>query len=127
VTGTLATDEAMLMAVNAAMARLHDLHHKRSPAQARTLLLDSDLLVSVLTGIYTRVEKTMIELGRQAVVRETRAAFDGAMQREFIAEVERVFGRRVVAFISSHHVAPDLEVKIFQLQPVAESVPSAAK
>jgi hypothetical protein len=37
------------------------------------------------------------------------------MERRFVAEVERLSGRRVDDFISSHHVGPDLEVELFFL------------
>ncbi len=65
------------------------------------------------------VEKTMIELERQTVVKETRSAFQTAMQQKFIAEVHRLTGRNVLTFISNHHVGPDLEVGLFVLAPAA--------
>ena len=37
------------------------------------------------------------------------------MQHRFIAEVQRLSGRRVLDFISSHHVGPDLEIELFFL------------
>jgi uncharacterized protein YbcI len=61
------------------------------------------------------VEKTMIELQRQALVHETRSTFQQAMERRFIGAVERLTGRRVVRFISAHHVGPDLELELFVL------------
>jgi hypothetical protein len=39
------------------------------------------------------------------------------MQHRFISEVERLSGRRVLAFISNSHVGPDLEMEIFMLSP----------
>ena len=60
----------------------------------------------MLGGVYTEVEKTMIELQRTTIVQETRSAFQSAMQHKFIAVVERLSGRGVLAFISNHHVGP---------------------
>lgn len=77
--------------------------------------MGDDLLACVLGGVYTEVEKTLIELQRQTVVQETRSAFQTAMQGKFIAAVERLSGRRVLAFISNHHVGPDVEVELFML------------
>jgi hypothetical protein len=37
------------------------------------------------------------------------------MQHKFITEVERLSGRHVLAFISNHHVGPDLEIELFVL------------
>jgi uncharacterized protein YbcI len=81
------------------------------------MLLGDDLLVSILGGVYTDVEKTMIELQRATVVQEIRSAFQIAMQDRFIDAVERLSGRRVLAFISNSHVGPDLEMEIFMLAP----------
>jgi uncharacterized protein YbcI len=68
-------------------------------------------------GVYTDVEKTMIELQRATLVQETRSAFQEAMQHRFIQTVQRLSGRRVLAFISNQHVGPDLEVELFVLAP----------
>ena len=80
-------------------------------------MLGDDLLICVLGGVYTDVEMTMIELQRSTIVQETRSAFQTAMQRRFIDQVERICGREVLAFISNHHVGPDIEVEVFMLTP----------
>jgi uncharacterized protein YbcI len=69
----------------------------------------------VLGGVYTDVEKTMIELQRSTIAQETRSAFQTAMQHKFIAAVERLSGRDVLAFISNLHVGPDMEIELFVL------------
>jgi hypothetical protein len=48
-------------------------------------------------------------------VTDNRSAFQGAMEHRFVAEVQRLSGRLVVKFISTHHVGPDLEVELFFL------------
>lgn len=109
--------DAMLAAVTDAMVALHERYYHRAPVTAKTLLLGDELLVSVLGGVYTDVEKTLIELERTTIVQETRSAFQTAMQHKFIAAVELLSGRRVLAFISHQHVGPDMEVELFMLQP----------
>jgi uncharacterized protein YbcI len=111
------TGDALLVAVTDAMVALHQRYHHRAPLSAKTLLLGGDLLACVLGGIYTTVEQTMIELQRSPVVRETRSAFQDAMQHKFIAAVEQLSGRQVLEFISSHHVGPDVEIELFILKP----------
>jgi hypothetical protein len=59
----------------------------------------------------------MIELQRPIVVQETRSAFQNAMQHKFISKVECPSGRDVLAFISNHHVGPDVEIELFMLAP----------
>jgi len=109
--------DALLDAVTEAMIALHERYHHRKPVTAKTQLLGDDLLVCVLGGVYTDVEKTLIELQRQTVVQETRSDFQRAMQHKFIEAVERLSGRSVLAFISNSHVGPDLEMEIFMLAP----------
>ena len=113
------TGEALLAAVTDAMVALHERYHHRAPVTAKTLLLGSDLLACVLGGVYTDVEKTMIELQRATIVQQTRSAFQTAMQHKFIAAVELLSGRDVLAFISNQHVGPDIEIEVFMLKPIA--------
>jgi uncharacterized protein YbcI len=98
------------------MVALHQRYYHRVPVTAKSLLLGGDLLACVLGGVYTDVEKTMIELQRSTMVQETRSAFQTAMQHKFISEIERLSGRGVLAFISNHHVGPDMEIEIFLLK-----------
>ncbi len=109
------TGDALLDAVTDAMVALHTRYHHRAPVTARTQLMDGELLACVMGGVYTDVEKTMIELQRQTVVQETRSAFQDAMQDKFIGAVERLSSRHVVAYISNSHVGPDLEIELFML------------
>jgi uncharacterized protein YbcI len=107
--------EAMLAAVTDAMVALHQRYYHRPPGSARTRMMGDDLLACVLGGVYTDVEKTLIELERAPMVTDNRNAFQTAMEDRFIVAVEQLSGRRVVHFISSHNVGPDLEVELFFL------------
>jgi uncharacterized protein YbcI len=109
--------DALLFAVTEAMVALHQRYYHRAPVTAKTQMLGEDLLACVLGGVYTDVEKTMIELQRSAVVQETRSAFQTAMQRRFIDQIELLSGRAVLAFISNHHIGPDMEIELFMLAP----------
>jgi uncharacterized protein YbcI len=114
----LSGDE-LLFAVTEAMVVLHQRYYHRTPVSAKSQMLGDDLLACVLGGVYTDVEKTMIELQRSTVVQETRSAFQTAMQQRFIDQVEQLSGRDVLAFISNHHVGPDMEIELFMLAPLA--------
>jgi hypothetical protein len=59
----------------------------------------------------------MIELERGPAVRETRSAFQNAMEHKFIDAVQRLSGRTVKAFISDSHIGPDIEIELFMLGP----------
>ena len=101
------------------MVAMHERYHHRAPVTAKSLMLGDDLIACVLGGVYTDVEKTMIELQRTPIVQETRSAFQNAMQHKFIATIEHLSGRGVLAFISNHHVGPDMEIELFMLKPPA--------
>ena len=66
--------------------------------------------------VYNDVEKTMIELQRSTMCR-TRRAFQQTMRQRFISEVERLSGRHVIAFLSSHSIGPDMAIELFMLTP----------
>src|SRR5579859_6912394 len=68
-------DETLLAAVTEAMVAMHEHYHGRAPAAAKSLMMGDDLLACVLGGVYTEVEKTMIELQRSTIVQQPRSAF----------------------------------------------------
>ena len=85
------------------------------PGSAKTQMMGDDLLACVLGGVYTDVEKTLIELERALLVPGQPECPRPAMQDRFIATARRLSGRRVMHFISSHNVGPDLEIELFFL------------
>ena len=113
--------DALLRAVTDAMVRLHERYYDRPPGSAKSQFMGDDLIACVLGNVYTDVEKTLIELERGPIVTENRSAFQSAMGDRFIAAVEEVTRRRVVHFISSHHVGPDLEIELFFLDGKADA------
>ena len=106
----------MLDAITDAIVSLHLRYHGRVPATAETHLLGDELVVCKLGGIYTDVEKTLIELQGSRAVHDTRREFQAATRHRFIEVVERLTGRTVAAFISNYHVGPDLAVELFLLE-----------
>lgn len=107
------SDDALLAAVSDAMSELHERYYQRPPGTARAQMMGEDLLACVLGGVYTEVEQTLIELERGVIVRDNRNMFQHAMQQRFIDTVQRLSGRRVERFISSHNIGPDLEIELF--------------
>jgi uncharacterized protein YbcI len=115
------TGEKLLVALTEAMVGFHERYHHREPVTAKTMMLGDDLIACVLGGVYTDVEKTMIEIQRSTIVQETRNAFQNAMQNKLIKAVEELSSRNVLAFISNHHVGPDIEIELFLLTPDGSS------
>jgi uncharacterized protein YbcI len=109
--------DELLVAVTDAMVEFHHRYHDSAPVIGKALLLGPELLACVLGGVYSDVEKTMIDLQDTTLMQEMRSPFQEEMQHRFIAEVERLSGRGVQAFISNSHVDPDLEIELFMLKP----------
>jgi uncharacterized protein YbcI len=107
--------DEQLASVSEALGSMHERYHGRRPASTHTQMMGDDMLACLMGDVYTNVEKTMIEMQRQAVVHETRNAFQNAMEQRFISAVETITARKVERFISAHHVGPDLELELFIL------------
>ena len=86
------------------------------PTQAKTYIHD-DLVVCLLRGGFTRVERTLLEGGRTAAVIEQRMAFQEVMRARFTAVVEGATGRQVVGFMSGNQQDPDMICEVFVLAP----------
>ena len=50
-------------------------------------------------------------------VRSLRRLFQGVVRDQAIEAVERLTGRKVLAFLSDHAVDPDYAVEVFILEP----------
>jgi uncharacterized protein YbcI len=98
---------------NAAVA-LHREHFGRGPGAAKTHVTDN-MVVCVLTDVFTPLERTLIDAGQEARVRETRAIHHAATEDAYKARMEAVLGRQVEAHMSTIHVDPDVAIDIFVL------------
>jgi uncharacterized protein YbcI len=58
-----------------------------------------------------------VDAGDQATVLRVREAWQRAMLPSLNEEIERLTGRRVIGFMSTNHVDPDLGVEVFILEP----------
>lgn len=115
--GTDPSDQGrQAVAVGNAISRLHREHYGRGATTVRTVI-QRDHVISFLSDIYTPVERTLIDAGSQETVKETRQVFQMAMREMFSNAVEEIMGRKVVAFMSQVHFAPDMAAEIFVLGP----------
>jgi len=94
----------------------------RGPGRARTYIEDG-LVVTVLHDTMTKAERTLKDENLEDHVRSLRRIFQGTFRDEAIAVVERLTGRRVLAFLSDHAVNTDYAVEAFILDPGLEDSP----
>jgi uncharacterized protein YbcI len=88
----------------------------RGPNRARTYIEDS-LVITVLYDTMTKAERTLKDENREDTVRSLRRIFQGTFRDDAIEIVERLTGRRVLAFLSDHAVEPDYAIEAFVLEP----------
>jgi uncharacterized protein YbcI len=112
--GNATSSRPQLTEISNAAVALHREHFGRGPGAAKTHLSDN-LVVCVLTDVFTPLEKTLIDAGQEQRVRETRAIHRTATEGVYKLRMEEVLGRRVEAHMSSIHVDPDVAVDIFVL------------
>jgi uncharacterized protein YbcI len=125
--GTLGRERGQLAAaISNAILGIHREHYGRGASRARTVM-GADYVICFLEDIYTPVEKTLIEAGRFAAVKETRSAFQDTMETNFSKAVEEVVGRKVIGFLSQVHADPDLAVETFILQREDGPLPAATE
>lgn len=104
----------MLAAVSNEMARLKAHHYGRGPDEAKSYLND-EVLVCVMKGGLTALERTLVANGDVHLVRRVRQRFQDLMEPFFTGAVEQITGRTVLTYQSQVLVDPDYVVEIFVL------------
>ena len=108
-------DRQSAQAISNAITKLQRDHYGRGPESVRTLV-GYDHIICFLENSFVPVERTLIDAGETAAVRETRLAFQRAMESRFINVVEEISGRKVRAFLSQVSLNPDISVEVFVLE-----------
>ena len=91
-------------------------HAGRGPVTAKTYLLE-DVVLVVMVGGYSPLERTLFDAGKGRAVIEQRAHFQDAMRERFIELVEAETGRKVVAHMSGSDQHADASSELFLLGP----------
>ena len=102
-------------AISNAVTKLQREHYGRGPESVRTVV-GYDHIICFLENTFVPVERTLIDAGETAAVRETRLAFQRAMESRFTHTVEELSGRKVRAFLSQVSLNPDISVEVFVLE-----------
>jgi uncharacterized protein YbcI len=102
-------------AISNAITKLQRDHYGRGPESVRTVV-GYDHIICFLENTFMPVERTLIDAGETTAVRETRLAFQRAMEPRFVETVEEISGRKVRAFLSTVSLNPDISVEVFVLE-----------
>jgi uncharacterized protein YbcI len=101
--------------ISNAVVRLLAEYTGRGPTKARTTIR-SDMVIVLLQDTLTKGERVLVRNGRAENVLALRSEFQGAMREEVVAVVEELVGRKVIAFMSTNHIDPDLAAEVFVLE-----------
>lgn len=106
----------VLTAISDGMVHLLKEYYGRGPTRTKSYYQD-DLVVCVLRGGFTRVERTLLEGGRSQAVIQQRMEFQELMRERFADVVASATGRPVIGFMSGNQQQPDLMCEVFILGP----------
>ncbi len=115
---------SVLLQISNALVRLYKDAFGRGPTKARAQFAGPDTLVVLLEDSMTIAERNLAVMGEHGRLRESRLFFQYALESEFRAVVERLLGRRTIAFISGIDTRHDVSVEVLTLEP--RSVPTEA-
>jgi uncharacterized protein YbcI len=101
-------------ALTSAMVGIHTEHLGRGPQSASTFHKDN-VIVTLMHDVMTPAERTLARGSRSDAVTQMRHLFQETMEADFRAAVERISGRKVIAFISGNHIDPDMAAEVFVL------------
>ena len=104
----------MNAAITRAVVRIHSQYVGRGPTRAQTFYR-GPVVVTVMENAMTKAERSLVADGELDVVLGMRQKFQRTMKEELVREIERITGRKVVAFMSDNHVEPDLAAELFFL------------
>jgi uncharacterized protein YbcI len=108
----------LLTAISNAMVTVHRQQFGRGPSEAKSFQLDG-MVLCLLRDVFTPVERTLISIGNEDSVRETRFIHQRAAEAEYIRPIVELTGRPVAAFISTVSFHPDMAIELFILGPEA--------
>lgn len=108
-----------LAAVSNSVVQILSECYGRGPTKAKSYAFDN-YVVTVLEDILTTVEQTLVERGKQELVRTVRLTFQEAESHKFKGAVEQAMGRKVIAYHSQITFDPPLGFEIFVLEDEPE-------
>jgi uncharacterized protein YbcI len=97
-----------------AVVRWHKRFLGRGPTRAQAFFRHN-VVVVVMEASLTEAERRLAREGAGAAVLEMRNRYEETMRNDLVQAVEALTGARVDAFMSSHHIEPDLAVNLFVL------------
>jgi uncharacterized protein YbcI len=118
------TGGSLAAAISNATVRIMSEYTGRGPTKARTSIRD-DVILVLMHDTLTKAERSLAAAGDGEFVMQTRERFQRTMRDDLIAAIEMLTERKVLAFMSSNHLGPDMAAEMFVMEPSADSSPAA--
>jgi uncharacterized protein YbcI len=112
-TGADISREALASVANE-IVRLKAQYYGKGPTEAKAFMND-EVLVVVVKGGLTTVEKTLLKAGEGPLVRQVRLRFQEVMEANFVDAVQRMTGQNVASYMSQIVFEPDYCFEFFVL------------
>jgi uncharacterized protein YbcI len=96
----------------------------RGPTRAQTIL-NHDVVTVVMHETLTKGERKLMSAGNDVSVLRTRRDIQDAMRDDLTEMIERLTGRKVIAFLSDNQVRPDVAIEAFILEVLPDPEPLA--
>jgi uncharacterized protein YbcI len=103
-------------AISNALVRIHREYLGRGPNRVRTFLKENTLVL-IMEEVLTKAEHSLVADGRSDEVLRTRSSFQQVMKADIVGAVEELTGRKVIAFMSTNHIDPDLGCEVLLFEP----------
>jgi uncharacterized protein YbcI len=112
-----APEDSTCALVSDAVSGLYLEKFGRGPLQAKTFI-HHDVVVTLLTDVFTPAEKALAEAGRRDSVLTTRMLWQDSTEGLFRSRVSHITGRDVLTAISGFDLEHDMASEVFVLAPL---------
>jgi uncharacterized protein YbcI len=112
---------ALLQNVSNALVALHKEQFGRGPTRASSNFAGADTLICVLEDALLPAERSLVEMGEQQRVRESRMFLQVATADQFVNAIETLTGRTVRAFASATDPDKGVVMENFVFEPDGRS------
>ncbi|MDX6631010.1 MAG: hypothetical protein QOH00_3256 [Gaiellales bacterium] len=119
-------ERSLLSRLSTSMGAMQKAAFGKGPISTKSYVFDDMLLIVMREGL-TQAERTMLEFGRQDLVREFRQQFENEMTRRIIDMIEELTERKVLTYQSQVMFDPDVVVELFVFEDTLDAHFAAAE
>jgi uncharacterized protein YbcI len=119
-------ERSLLSRLSTSMGAMQKAAFGKGPISTKSYVFDDMLLIVMREGL-TQAERTMLEFGREDLVREFRQQFENEMTRRIIDMIEELTERKVLTYQSQVMFDPDVVVELFVFEDTLDAHFAAAE